>query len=245
MNIQAQFVLIKNSIKNIYKDSELLQVVCKDIAEYIDKQLPPDMSVSDQCPESIDGYTEFKFWIYHPLLVKFNSDIRVSIRFAIDEPTASDIKVVVNHKDDGVCDWLGDYTLSFKNFADFHHNCFADAIDHFVKPQDSQGVYAKLMERQMPSVFADKNKEVFNTISDYFMKIKDLLEKANAQLLFTDFGSKERFQPFYLVPKDADKSAKTSGFIYCQFPKLGFHVPYIVLTPNYPHLDCSETLKKG
>ena len=47
MNIQAQFVLIQHSIKNIYKDSELLQVVCKDIAEYISQKLPSDMKVND------------------------------------------------------------------------------------------------------------------------------------------------------------------------------------------------------
>ena len=94
MNIQAQFVLIQHSIKNIYKDSELLAVICSDLTEHIAKSLPSDMKVNDSWPENDDGVTEFNFCIQHPMLVKYNYDARVSIRFAYDEPTASEINIV-------------------------------------------------------------------------------------------------------------------------------------------------------
>ncbi len=102
MNIQAQFVLIQHSIKNIYKDSELLAVICSDLTEHIAKSLPSDMAVKDSWPENDDGFTEFNFCIQHPMLVQYNYDARVSIRFAYDEPTASEIKIVIDHRTDGV-----------------------------------------------------------------------------------------------------------------------------------------------
>lgn len=243
MNIQAQFVLIQMSIKNIYKDSELLQVICKDIADHISEKLPSDMKVNDSWPESVDGYTEFNFCIQHPLLVKYNYDTRVSIRFAYDEPTASDIKIVIDSIDDGVCHTFGDYTLSFKHFADIHHNCFADAIDHFIKPSDPNGVYAKIKDMQFPVAFAEQNKDTFTKIADHFEAISRLLYQANAKLMVTVFSDSK--PPFYLVPKDARPSAKASTPQFIKFPKLALYVPYIVLTPTYPHIDCSETLKKG
>lgn len=243
MNIQAQFVLIQHSIKNIYKDSELLQVICKDIAEYISQKLPSDMKVNDQWPENDDGYVEFNFCIQHPLLVKYNYDVRVSIRFAIDEPTASEIKFIIDHRGEGVCPNLGEYTVSFGNFDGYHHNCFADAIDHFIKPNDVGGIYAKIKNSQFPMAFAKQNQTTFNKIADHFEEISRLLNQANAQLMVTDFSDNR--PPIYLVPKDAVPSAKASTPQFIKFPKLAIYVPYIILTPTYPHLDCSETLKKG
>lgn len=243
MNIQAQFVLIQNAIKNIYKNSELLQVISKDIAEHISQKLPSDMAVNDQWAENDDGYTEFNYCIQHPLLVKYNYDVRVSIRVAIDEPTASEIKIVIENRDTGVCSTFGEYTVSFDNFASYHHNCFADAIDHFIKPNDANGVYAKIKDTQFPVVFAEQNNDTFTKIADHFEAIGRLLNQANAQLMVTDFSDNK--PPFYLVPKDARPSAKASMPQFIKFPKLALYVPYIVLTPTYPHLDCSETLKKG
>jgi hypothetical protein len=239
MNIQAQFVLIQHSIKNIYKDNTLLQTICTDIADHIAKSLPSGMSIIEQWPESVDGYTEFNFCIKHPLLVKYTYDVRVSIRFAYDEPTASDIKIVIDQEDDGVCHTFGDYTLSFKQFADIHHSIFSDAIDHFL----NNGVYAKIKDTQFPVVFAEQNKDTFTKIADHFEAIIRLLYQAHAQLMVTDFSDSKT--PFYLVPKDARPSAKASTPQFIKFPKLALYVPYIVLTPTYPHIDCSETLKKG
>ena len=243
MNIQAQFVLIQHSIKNIYKDSELLQVICKDIAEYISQKLPSDMKVNDQWPENDDGYTEFNFCIQHPLLVKYNYDVRVSIRFAIDEPTASEIKFTIDSRAGGVCRTFGEYTVSFGIFASFHHSNFADAIDHFIKPNDVGGVYATIKNSQFPMAFAEQNHDTITKIADHFEAISRLLNQANAQLMVTDFSDSK--PPFYIVPKDAYPSAKASTPQFIKFPKLAIYVPYIILTPTYPHLDCSETLKKG
>lgn len=243
MNIQAQFVLIQHSIKNIYKDSELLQVISKDIAEYISQKLPSDMKVNDQWPENDDGYVEFNFCIQHPLLVKYNYDVRVSIRFALDDPDASEIKIVIDSRADGVCPSLGVYSIPFRTFADIHRSNFADAIDHFIKPNDANGVYAKIKNAQYPMAFAEQNKDTFTKIADHFEEIGRLLKLANAQLLVTDFNDSK--PPFYLVPKDAYPTAKASTPQFIKFPKLAFYVPYIILTPTYPHIDCSETLKKG
>lgn len=243
MNIQAQFVLIQHSIKNIYKDSELLQVVCKDIAEYISQKLPSDMKVNDQWPESIDGYVEFNFCFQHPLLVPYNYDARVSIRFALDEPTASEIKISLDSRADGVRTEFGDYSIPFRIFADLHHSDFADAIDHFIKPNDANGVFAQIKNTQFPMAFAKQNQSTFNKIADHFEEISRLLNQANAQLMVTDFSDNR--PPIYLVPKDAVPSAKASTPQFIKFPKLAIYVPYIILTPTYPHIDCSETLKKG
>ena len=239
MNIQAQFVLIQHSIKNIYKDNTLLQTICADIADHIAKSLPSDMKVNDSWPESVDGYTEFNFCIQHPLLVKYTYDVRVSIRFAYDEPSASDIKIVIDQPDDGVRHTFGDYTISFKQFADIYHSIFSDAIDHFL----NNGVYAKIKDTQFPVVFAEENNDTFTKIADHFEAIRSLLYQANAQLMVTNFSDNK--PPIYFVPKDARPSAKSSTPQFIKFPKLALHIPYIVLTPTYPHLDCSETLKKG
>ena len=243
MNIQAQFVLIQHAIKNIYKDSELLKAICSDLAEQIGKSLLPGMAVKDSWPESLDGYTEFVFCIQHPMLVKYNYDARVSVSFAHDEQTASEIKISIDNKDDGVCSSFGDYSITFRNFAVIHRSDFADAIDHFIKPNDPNGVYAKIKNTQFPVAFAEQNNDAFTKIADHFEAIAILLDQANAQLMVTDFS--DRKPPFYLVPKDARPSAKSTTPLFIKFPKLALYVPYIVLTPIYPHLDCSETLKKG
>ena len=243
MNIQAQFVLIQHSIKNIYKDSELLQVICADLNEHIAKSLPSDMAVKDSWPENDDGVTEFNFCIQHPMLVQYNYDARVSIRFAYDEPTASEIKIVIDHRGDGVCPAFGEYILSFKHFADNHRSNFADAIDHFIKPNDVNGICAKIKDMQFPMAFAEQNHDTITKIADHFEAIGRLLQQANAQLLVTDFSDAK--PPIYIVPKGAYPSAKATTPQFIKFPKFAVYVPYIILTPTYPHLDCSETLKKG
>jgi len=243
MNIQAQFVLIQHAIKNIYKDFKLLQVICADLNDYIVKSLPSDMKVNGSWLGNGDGVTEFHFCIQHPLLAQYNYYARVSIRFAYDEPTASEIKIVIDHKDDGVCPTFGEYSISFRQFADIHHSDFADAIDHFIKPNDSNGIYAKIKDMQFPVAFANQNNDTFTKIADHFEAIGRLLQQANAQLMVTDFSDTK--PPIYLVPKDAYPSAKATTPPFIKFPKIAFYVPYIILTPTYPHLDCSETLKKG